>query len=49
VFPAAGIPLLAKRAGAALAILNREATEMDSLADLVLHDEIGPTLCDVTR
>jgi NAD-dependent deacetylase len=44
VYPAAAFPLLAKRNGAKLAIVNREATELDAYADLVLHDEIGPTL-----
>ena len=44
VYPSAGFPLLAKRNGAKLAIVNREATELDAYADLVLHDEIGPTL-----
>lgn len=44
VFPAAGFPIIAKRNGARLVILNREATELDSIADLVIHDEIGPTL-----
>ena len=44
VHPAAGFPRLAKRNGARLAIVNREATELDPLADLALHDEIGPTL-----
>ncbi len=44
VFPAAGFPLMAQRGGACLVILNREATDLDSEADLVLHDEIGPTL-----
>jgi len=44
VYPAAGFPLLAKRAGAKLAIVNREATDQDSYADLVLHREIGPTM-----
>ena len=47
VYPAAGLPILAKRNGAALAIVNREPTEQDGLADLVLHDEIGPTLTAV--
>ena len=47
VYPAAGLPILAKRNGAALAIVNREPTEQDPLADLVLHDEIGPTLTAV--
>lgn len=44
VFPAAGFPILAKRNGARLIILNREETDMDEIADLVLHEEIGPTL-----
>jgi len=44
VYPAAGFPLIAKRNGAKLAIVNREATELDGYADLVLHDEIGPAL-----
>ena len=44
VYPAAGFPALAKQAGARLAILNREPTELDRLADLVLNREIGPTL-----
>jgi NAD-dependent deacetylase len=44
VYPAAGFPLMAKRNGAALAIVNREATEQDAYADLVLHDEIGPVM-----
>jgi NAD-dependent deacetylase len=44
VYPAAGFPLIAKRRGARLVIVNREATEQDDYADLVLHSEIGPTL-----
>ena len=44
VYPAAGFPELAKRNGARLAILNREPTDMDAIADLVLHREIGATL-----
>ena len=44
VFPAAGLPLLAKQNGAVLAIVNREATDQDSYADLVLHEEIGPLM-----
>ncbi|MFC3067981.1 SIR2 family NAD-dependent protein deacylase [Phenylobacterium soli] len=47
VYPAAGFPILAKRNGARLAIVNREATEMDEIADLVLHDEIGPALGEI--
>ena len=47
VYPAAGFPELAKRRGATLVILNREPTDMDAIADLVLHREIGETLGDV--
>jgi NAD-dependent deacetylase len=44
VYPAAAIPVIAKRRGARLVILNRDPTELDAIADLVLHSEIGPTL-----
>jgi NAD-dependent deacetylase len=44
VYPAAGFPLHAKRNGARLVIVNREATEQDRYADLVLHEEIGPLM-----
>ena len=47
VYPAAGFPLLAKRNGAQLAIVNREPTELDGYADLVLNDEIGEVLSEV--
>jgi NAD-dependent deacetylase len=46
VFPAASFPLIAKRNGARLAIVNREATEQDAYADLVLHDESGPAMTE---
>jgi NAD-dependent deacetylase len=44
VWPAAGFPLLAKRNGARLVIINREPTEFDEVADLVIRDDIGATL-----
>jgi NAD-dependent deacetylase len=44
VWPAAGFPLLAKRAGAKLVIINREPTELDGMADLVVHHDIGTVL-----
>jgi len=44
VFPAAALPLRARSNGARLAIVNREPTDMDAFADLVLRDEIGPAL-----
>lgn len=44
VYPAAGLPILARRQGAKLVILNRDETELDPIAHLVINDEIGPTL-----
>ena len=44
VYPAAGLPILAKKNGAKLVIINREATELDPIADKVLNKEIGVTL-----
>ena len=48
VYPAAAFPEKARWNGATLVILNREATPLDPLADLVLHREIGPTLAAAT-
>lgn len=47
VYPAAGFPLLAKRNGAKLVILNRDPTDLDDCADLVINSEIGPILGEV--
>jgi NAD-dependent deacetylase len=44
VFPAAAFPEMAKRNGASLVIINRDPTGFDNVADLVINDEIGPTL-----
>jgi NAD-dependent protein deacetylase/lipoamidase len=44
VYPAAGFPVLAKRNGARLVIVNRDPTDQDELADLVINDEIGATM-----
>jgi NAD-dependent deacetylase len=44
VWPAAGFPLMAKRNGARLAIINREATEFDAVADVVVREDIGTVL-----
>jgi NAD-dependent deacetylase len=44
VWPAAGFPLLAKKNGARLVIINREATEFDEIADLVVREDIGTVL-----
>jgi len=44
VWPAAGLPPMAKCNGAALVIINREPTEFDKLADLVVRNDIGDAL-----
>jgi NAD-dependent deacetylase len=44
VWPAAGFPLMAKRNGARLVILNRDPTDFDDVADLVIRADIGATL-----
>ena len=41
VQPAASFPVIAKQAGALLAIVNREATHIESLADYSYQGEIG--------
>jgi NAD-dependent deacetylase len=35
---------MAKRNGARLVIINRDETEFDSVADLVVHQDIGAVL-----
>ena len=35
---------IASTYGAKLVIVNRDPTDFDTMADLVVHDEIGPTL-----
>jgi NAD-dependent deacetylase len=47
VYPAAGFPRVARRRGAKLVIVNREPTDQDDDADLVIHAEIGPTMSRV--
>jgi NAD-dependent deacetylase len=49
VTPAAHFPVKAKRNGARLVILNREETPLDEIADLVLNEEIGPTMTAAMR
>jgi NAD-dependent deacetylase len=44
VWPAAGFPLMAKRNGAKLVIINREQTDFDDIADLVINADIGSVL-----
>jgi NAD-dependent deacetylase len=49
VYPAAALPGVAKRAGAKLAIVNREATDQDDLFDALITDDAGPTLSGIVE
>ena len=44
VYPARGISGVRQTLGATLAIVNREETPLDPIADVVVHEEIGATL-----
>jgi NAD-dependent deacetylase len=44
VFPAASLPQAAQENGAKLVIINREPTNLDHIADLVIRSDIGETL-----
>jgi len=47
VHPAAAMPVVAKRAGAKLVIVNRDQTACDNLADLIIHDQAGPVMAAI--
>jgi NAD-dependent deacetylase len=47
VHPAAGLPQVARRAGAQLVIINRDPTEQDAAADAVIREPIGSTLARI--
>jgi NAD-dependent deacetylase len=47
VYPAAGLPEAARRAGAKLVIINRDPTDQDATADAVIREPIGATLTQI--
>jgi NAD-dependent deacetylase len=47
VFPAAGFPIMARHNGARLVIINREPTDLDEAASLVINEEITPVLQNI--
>lgn len=49
VYPVAGLVPHAKRRGAQLAIVNREATPFDRIADIAIHSELGPVMAELHR
>jgi len=44
VYPAADLPILARRAGAALIVVNLSGTPVDALAEVVLHEDVVDVL-----
>jgi len=49
VQPAAGLPAIARERGARLVIINRDATPLDAMADIVVRGSIGETLGGIDR
>jgi NAD-dependent deacetylase len=49
VYPAAGIPRLARQHGAQLCIINAEPTPYDDVASVVIHGKAGEVLPEVVR
>ena len=49
VEPAASLPAIASRNGSRVVIINRDPTDRDHLADMVIQQEIGETLCQLER
>ncbi len=49
VQPAASMPLVAKRNGAKLVIINRDPTPYDDMADIVIHGQAGWTMAAILK
>ena len=49
VEPAASLPVIAKQHGARLAIINRDSTQLDSFADILIKDNIANSLEDINK
>jgi len=47
VQPAASMPVVAKRNGAKLVIINRDPTPCDDMADVVIHGSAGSTMASI--
>jgi NAD-dependent deacetylase len=49
VYPAAQMPVIAKRNGAKLVIITISDTPHDHYADVIIHEKTGPTLSRITE
>lgn len=49
VYPVAGLVPQAKQHGARIALINRDRTPFDPIADLVIHEELQPAMTELYR
>jgi len=49
VYPAASVPVSAVESGAKLMIINRDETELDSMAELVIHESVSKALGEMVE
>ncbi|MCS7140153.1 MAG: NAD-dependent protein deacetylase [Candidatus Nezhaarchaeota archaeon] len=49
VYPAAYLPIVAKRRGAKVIIINMEPTPLDEVADIVIHNKAGDVLTAIVK
>ena len=49
VYPAAQMPIVAKRSGAKLVIVNLTPTPHDDYADIVIHEKTGAVLSQIVE
>lgn len=49
VYPVAGLVPQAQYAKTRVVLINREATPFDAIADLVIHSDLGPTMCRLSE
>jgi NAD-dependent deacetylase len=47
VYPAAYMPMYAKRSGAGIVIINRDLTEQDDIADVIINASAGETMTKI--
>ena len=49
VYPAASLPLQAKRSGARMVIINLGPTEQDHIADVIINKSAGETMTEIVN
>lgn len=49
VYPAASVPVSAVESGAKLMIINRDETQLDSMAELVIHESVSKALGEMVE